>query len=224
VTLAGDLIAVLRRPFHAFPPLDQRRRMRDGLVALALGVALPTLDQELAALAPYRRIAVAGASPDAAMLTDLFNRWNYEHRFWLPIYGLIAGLLLWLLAAALVHWVARMLQGRGSFSGYLKLVGYVALAGIVLLPFSAIDIALKAGASPGASAEFGSLLLVLSLAVFAWQNLLLVLAARSHYGLSIERATTAVLGPVGALIILMIGLVTVGTVLLLVLGRPVLAG
>ena len=198
--------------------------MRDGLVGLSLGVALPALVQELAALAPYRRIAVAGASPDAAVLTDLFNRWNYEQRFWLPVYGLLAGLLLWLLAAALVHWVARMLQGRGSFTGYLKLVGYVALAGIVLVPFSLIEIALKAGASPGAAAEFGSLLLVLSLAVFAWQNLLLILAARSHYGLSMERATTAVLGPVGALIILMISLVIVGGVLLLVLGRPVLTG
>jgi hypothetical protein len=224
VTLAGDLISVLRRPFHAFPPLDERRSLSDGLLALVLGVALPTLVQELAALAPYRRVAVAGASPDAAALTDLFNRWSYEHRFWLPLYGLIAGLVLWLLAAALVHWVARALHGRGSFAGYLKLVGYVALAGIVLVPFNLIDLALKAASSPGAEAQFGSLLLVLSLAVFTWQNLLLILAARGHYALSMERATTAVLGPVGALIVLMIGLVIVGTVLFLVLGRPVLAG
>ena len=223
VTLAGDLISVLRRPFQAFAPLDDSRRLRDGLVALVLGVALPALVQELAALAPYRRITLVSTSPSAAALTDLFNRWSFEQRFWLPLYGLVAGLLLWLLAAALVHWVAMMLHGRGSLTGYLKLVGYVALAGIVIVPFGALDGALKAAGSQSAEAQFGSLLLLLSLAVFAWQNLLLILAAQSHYGLSMERATTAVLGPVGVLIVVLIAVVVIATVLALVTA-PALAG
>ena len=224
VTLAGDLISVLRRPFQAFSPLDNRRTLREGLLALLLGVVVPAVVQEVAALAPYRRIALGSTSVGAAALTDLFNRWSYEQRFWLPLYGLVAGLLLWVLAAALVHGVARVLHGQGSFTGYLKLVGYVALAGIVIVPFSALAAGLKAAGSPGAEGQFGSLLLLLSLAVFAWQNLLLILAAQSHYGLSMERATTAVLGPVGALIILLIALFIVGAVLFLFVSRPVLAG
>ncbi len=223
VTLAGDLISVLRRPFQAFSPLDNRRGLRDGLLALVLGVAIPALIQEVAALAPYRRIVLVSTSVDAAALTDLFNRWSYDQRFWLPLYGLLAGLLLWVLAAALVHGVALMLHGRGSFTGYLKLVGYVALAGTVIVPFSALDAALKAAGSQGAEGQLGSVLLALSLAVFAWQNLLLILAAKSHYGLSMERATTAVLGPVGALIALLIALFIVGAVLFLFVSRPVFA-
>ncbi len=217
--LAGDVVFVLRHPFQALPLLDNRRRLRDGLVALALGVVLPALVQEFAALAPYRRLTAPTTSPEAAVLTNLFNRWSYQERFRLPIYGVVAGLLLWLLAAALVHAVARALHGRGTFTAYLKLVGYVAFAGIVTLPLSALDAALKATGNPAAEGQLGSLLLLLSVGVFAWQNVLLILAAQAHYGLSMERASTAVLGPVGALVVLLIVVVVVATVLALVGGR-----
>lgn len=221
--LFADLAEVLRHPFQAFPRLQQARRLKHGLVALAAALILPALVDEIAGLAPYRSVALPAISPDAAALSDLFSRWSFQERFRLPVYGVMAGLVLWLLAAVLVHAVARALQGRGGLAGYMKLVGYVALAGIITLPFTAADVALKAAGNRTAEAQLSSLVLLLSIAVFAWQNFLLVVAAHSHYGLSMERATAAVLGPVGALIVLLVVTVILVTVVLVV-ARPLVAG
>jgi hypothetical protein len=51
--------------------------------------------------------------------------------------------------------------------------------------------------------------------VFLWQNVLLVLAARNHYGISTERAVAAVIGPIGAVVLLVVALIIVAIVLAL---------
>jgi hypothetical protein len=55
--------------------------------------------------------------------------------------------------------------------------------------------------------------------VFLWQNGLLILAAQVHYGLSTGRAITAVLGPIGCLLILGLALLVL-LVVVAVLSRP----
>ena len=44
-----------------------------------------------------------------------------------------------IIAAALIHVIARTLGGRGSFAGYLKLVGFIALVGVVAVPLDLLD-------------------------------------------------------------------------------------
>jgi hypothetical protein len=51
------------------------------------------------------------------------------------------------------------------------------------------------------------------LAVFLWQNLLLIYAARQHYRISTERAVAAVIGPIGAVVFLIVALVIVAAIL-----------
>ncbi len=202
-----DLFEIVTRPFAALTAIRDRRRLRDGLLALAIALLLPMLVAELAATGPFRPPAQLGSlSDEARLLVDLFARWRYQHRFTLPLVQAAAGLLLWLAAAALIHLAARGLKGRGPLGGYLKLVGYVALAGVVTLPLSLLDAIATAAGNPRFEEQAGTLLLGLSVAVLLWQNVLLIIGAQLHYAISGARATTAVLGPVGCLIVLLLAL------------------
>jgi hypothetical protein len=59
--------------------------------------------------------------------------------------------------------------------------------------------------------QASSLVFLIGLALFLWQNLLLVLAAQIHYGISTGKAVTAVVGPIGCLgaLVLALAIVTV---------------
>jgi hypothetical protein len=48
---------------------------------------------------------------------------------------------------------------------------------------------------------------ILGVAIFLWQNALLVIATRQHYGISTERAVAAVIGPMGAVLVLILALI-----------------
>jgi hypothetical protein len=124
--------------------------------------------------------------------------------------------ILWFVAAGLIHVMARALGGRGDFAGLMKLVGYAALAGLVALPVAIVDALLKLQGAARAQASFGQLAGLVAVAVFLWQNALLVVAARDHYALSTERAVAAVVGPVGAIIVLVLALIILAAVLAII--------
>jgi len=215
--LLADLVLLVRRPFSALRAIDARRRLTDGLVALTLSVTLPAAVAEVAALGPFRPPANLGSLPSlTAQGADIYARWVYMHRYVLPVYGVAISLVLWIAAAGLIHVIARTLGGRGDFAGLAKLVGYAALVGLVALPVALVDALLKLQGAAGAEASFSQLAGLVAVGVFLWQNALLVIATRDHYGLSVERAVAAVVGPIGAVIVLALALIILGIVLTII--------
>ena len=91
-----------------------------------------------------------------------------------------------------MHAFARGLLGRGSFSGYLKLVGFIGALNFLLLPFYLLETALRFSTADSARDLVGSGLVVLEVALFGWQLFLLAVAGRIHYRLNTARAATAV--------------------------------
>jgi hypothetical protein len=219
--LLADLAELVRHPFSALRPIDARRRLADGLLALALSITLPAAVSELAALAPFRPPANLGSLPSlTAQGADIYARWVYMHRFVLPVYGIAISAILWGAAAGLIHAIARALGGRGDFAGLAKLVGYAALVGLVALPVALVDALLKLQGAAQAELAFGQLGSLVAVAVFLWQNGLLVIATRDHYAISTERAVAAVVGPIGAVLVLLLALIILGIVLAIVAQQP----
>ena len=215
--LLADLVGLVRRPFTALRTIDQRRSLAAGLAALGLSITLPAAVAEVAALAPFRPPPSLGSLPSlTAQGADIYARWVYGHRFLLPVYGIAISLILWVAAAGLIHVIARTLGGRGDFAGMAKLVGYAALVGLVALPVALVDALLKLQGATQAEAAFGQLAGFVAVAIFLWQNALLVIAARDHYAISTERAVAAVIGPIGAVVVLALALIILGIVLAII--------
>ncbi len=215
--LWADLVDLVRHPFSALSLIDGRRRPADGLAALGLSVTLPAAVAELGALGPFRPPANLGSLPSlTAQGADIYARWVYMNRFVLPVYGIAISAVLWVAAAGLIHVIARTLGGRGDFAGLVKLVGYAALVGLVALPVVLADALLKLQGGARAEASFGQLAGLAAIAIFLWQNALLVMATRDHYRISTERAVAAVVGPIGAVLVLVIALFFLAVVLTLI--------
>ncbi len=219
--LWADLVELVRRPFTALRLIDARRRLADGLAALALSVTLPAAVAELAALGPFRPPANLGSLPSlTAQGADIYARWVYMHRFVLPVYGITVSAVLWLAAAGLIHVIARALGGRGDFAGLLKLVGYAALVGLVSLPVALVDALLKLQGAARAELSFGQLASLVAIGIFLWQNALLIMATRDHYAVSTERAVAAVVGPIGAVVVLVLALIVLAIILAIIVQQP----
>lgn len=220
MSLWADLVGLVRQPFQALSEIDRRRRLPEGLLALALSIVAPASLAEVAAIAPFRPPAQLNSLPSlTAQGLDIYARWVYQHRFTIPAVGALASLLLWLLAAVAIHLGARALKGVGSLAGLVKLAGFVSLAGLVALPFSLLETLARFSPNPSAETTLASLASLVGAGIFIWQNFLLVLATQSHYGLSIGRAVSAVLGPLGCLLVLGVALLVLA-VLAAVLLRP----
>jgi len=216
-----DLVDLVRHPLSALSQIDARRRLPDGLLALGLSAALPAAIAELAALGPFRPPANLGSLPSlTAQGADIYARWVYMHRFVIPLYGIGVSLVLWIAAAGLIHLIARALGGRGDFAGLVKLVGYAALVGLVVLPVALADALLKLKGDARAELSVGQLAGLLGVAIFLWQNALLVMATRQHYAISTERAIAAVIGPIGAVLVLILALVIVAITLAIMAQQP----
>ena len=212
-----DLWALIRRPFSALETISLHRSLKQGLLALGLSVAAPALISELGALGPYRPPANLGSLPSLTMQgADIYARWTYQHRFILPAYGVLVSLGLWVVAAALIHAIARTLGGRGTFLGYLKLVGYAALVGLAIVPLDLLDSIARLLGNARLELSIGQLATVIGTGIFVWQNVLLIYAARLHYRLSTERAVGAVIGPIGVVAVLLLALLILAVVLLVV--------
>jgi hypothetical protein len=216
-----DLVELVRHPFSALRAIDARRRLAQGLAALALSVMLPAAVAELGALGPFRPPANLGSLPSlTAQGADIYARWVYMHRFVLPMYGIAISATLWFAAAGLIHVIARTLGGRGEFAGMVKLVGYAALVGLVALPVALVDALLKLQGAAQAEASFSQLAGLVAVGILVWQNALLVFATRDHYGISTERAVAAVVGPIGAVFVLLLALIILGIVLAIIAQQP----
>jgi hypothetical protein len=216
-----DLVELVRHPFSALGVIDARRRLADGLLALAVSVSLPAAVAELAALGPFRPPANLGSLPSlTAQGADLYARWVYMQRFLIPVFGIGVSLVLWIAAAGLIHAIARALGGRGDFTGLLKLVGYAALVGVVVLPLALLDALLKLQGNARVELPVGQLVGLLGVAIFLWQNALLVMATRRHYAISTERALAAVIGPIGVVVVLVLALVILAIVLAVIGQQP----
>jgi hypothetical protein len=216
-----DLVDLVRHPFSTLGQIDARRRLADGLLALGLSVTLPAAVAELAALGPFRPPANLGSLPSlTAQGADIYARWVYMHRFLIPVYGIGVSLVLWIAAALLIHGIARALGGRGTFAGLTKLVGFAALVGLVALPATLADALLKLQGNARAELSVGQLAGVLGVAIFLWQNALLVIATRQHYGISTERAVAAVIGPIGAVLVLFVALIILAITLAVIAQQP----
>jgi len=216
-----DLIELVRHPFSALDVIDTRRRLLDGLLALGLSVTLPAAVAELAALGPFRPPANLRSLPSlTAQGADIYARWAYQYRFSIPVYGIGVSLVLWIAAAGLIHGIARALGGRGNFAGLVKLMGYAALVGLVALPVALADAVLKLQGNARAELSVGQLAGLLGVAIFLWQNALLVMATRRHYGLSTERAVAAVIGPIGVALVLIVALIILAITLAVIAQQP----
>jgi hypothetical protein len=128
--------------------------------------------------------------------------------------------VLWVAAGGLIHLIARALGGRGSFAGLMKLVGYAALVGLVALPVGLADALLKLQGNARAELSVGQLAGLLGVAIFLWQNALLVIATRRHYAISTERAVAAVIGPIGAVLVLALALIILAITLAIISQQP----
>jgi hypothetical protein len=91
--------------------------------------------------------------------------------------------------------------------------------GLVVLPVTLADALLKLQGATRAEASFGQLAGLVAVAIFLWQNALLVMATRDHYGISTERAVAAVVGPIGAVLVLVLALFILLVVLALIAQR-----
>jgi hypothetical protein len=212
--MLGELAGLLRRPSTTLAGIDTRRGLGQGMLALGLSATLPAVVSEIAALGPFRPPANLGSLPSlTAQGADIYARWVYQQRFVLPIYGVLISVGLWVAAAGLIHLIARALRGRGSFSGFLTLAGYIALVGLIALPLAILDTLLKIQGNARVELAVGQLLGIAGLAVFVWQNALLVIAARGHYEISTERALAAVIGPIGAVTVLIVIFVLLAVIL-----------
>jgi hypothetical protein len=215
-----DLPRLITHPFEALPEIDRRRSLLDGALALGLSVSAPAILAELAGLAPYRAPAELGSLPSlTAQGLDIYARWVYQHRFLIPVLESLGSTLLWVASGAVIHACAHGLKGTGSLRGFLKLLGFVSLTGLIVLPLSLIETLARLSSNQAALASLTSLVGLAGLAVFLWQNFLLVVAAQAHYRISMGRAVTAVLGPAGCLLTLTLILLVVGLVVA-ILTRP----
>jgi hypothetical protein len=128
------------------------------------------------------------------------------------ILGPVFTLLFVLVWAAVVHGMARLLKGVGTFAGTFTGVSFAYLVTVFAVPFQLLPLVLGQGASV--------LTGLVGFGVFVWSLVLDVIAVRECHRLSTGRAIAAVLVPIAVLI----GLGVLLVVLLVVLVIGGLAG
>src|SRR2546428_340963 len=89
-----------------------------------------------------------------------------------------------------------------------------------LAALALVDALLKIQGNARLELQIGQLQGLLGLAIFLWQNALLVLATRQHYGLSTERAVAAVVGPIGVVVVLVVALIILAVVFAIITQPP----
>ncbi len=92
--------------------------------------------------------------------------------------------------------------------------------GLVSLPVAVVDALLKLQGAARAELSFGQLASLVAIGIFLWQNALLVIATRDHYTVSTERAVAAVVGPIGAVVVLVLALIVLAIILAIIAQQP----
>jgi len=127
----------------------------------------------------------------------------------LPLFsagGFIFSVVKWFVMAGLLHLLAELLGGRGVARGVFVVYGVAGLPAVFMIPVDIILALIQAGS---AVLFFSGLL---SLGIFIWSVVLLIIGVREVHRFSTGRATLAVLMPGLALVVLfIIGMMFIGT-------------
>jgi hypothetical protein len=111
-----------------------------------------------------------------------------------PIFGLISAAV----AAGILHLIARMLSGEGTYEGMFVGLGFASIPQLLAVPFQLLANVGTGGQLVASTISFG---------VAIWSLLLLGIAIRESNRFSTGRAVATLVIPIGAFVVLMILLV-----------------
>ncbi len=203
--LAGyvdDFHGLVRQPQARLRRLAAARHIGDALLVVVTLITLELLASLLAAIPPMAAPPVPHLwfVPDwlthdvSATLQAAYGPAN-RYRMFFPPATAAAALGAWFAGAALVHFVAHLLGGRGPYARYLTLTGYLQGLSLLVVPFSLLHAFLTLAGAPAAGGSVAILALMLAAGVVTWRVVLEIWAAGTVYRLSSGRATIAVLTP-----------------------------
>ncbi len=159
-------------------------------------------------------LPVSPALPAGGPVHDALG-WLNRYRLVIAVVGALSTPLFWLLGAAVVHLIARALRGRGRYTQYLLLAGYLQGLALLAVPFSLLAGGLAlAGLRRSADAMAGVAFMA-QMGLVTARVVLEIIAARIVYQLGNTKATIAVLAPYTLAAVGIVGLLTWATLLLL---------
>lgn len=164
-TLLGYAVDTLAEPVQAFRRMREQPAAYWGLFVFAL-VALAEL-------------SVTDFETLASLEGDLPGfQFSTQFMYTLTVASVVFGALAMLAYSGIVHGVARLLGGSGSFAGFFTAINFALLPGLLHVP---IHLLARAVASPALAA-------IAQFAVGVWCLVLYVLAAREAYQVSTGKA------------------------------------
>lgn len=179
-------LEVLWRPIPAMRRLVADRSLLPALVVVALSAAVNVAAALLAALTLSRSFtpALFPQTPPAQyeqlrqMMPLMFSL--------LPVAGLVAPFVLWLLLAGVLHLVSSAFGGRGPFRGTLLITGVASAANIVGSATQTVSSGLQyaLGPSSAAATALGGISSLLGLAALVWFAILVVIGLQEARTLS----------------------------------------
>lgn len=123
----------------------------------------------------------------------------------LPLFsagGFIYGLIKWFIMAGLLHLLAEFMGGKGKARGVFAVYGVAGIPAIFMIPVNILFFATQAG---GTMTTF--LTGVLSLGLFVWSVVLLIIGMREVHGFSTGSATITVLLPGFTILIVLFAII-----------------
>ena len=114
----------------------------------------------------------------------------------------------WFLMAGLLHLLAELYGGRGGVRGVFTVYGLAGLPAALMIPVQMLAVLFTS------SAAFNAITGILSLAVFIWSVVLLIIGIREVHGFGTGKAALTVFTPALAIVLmLIIGLIMFGSVI-----------
>lgn len=122
--------------------------------------------------------------------------------------GFFLGFVKWFLMAGLLHLLAELYGGRGDARGVFTVYGLAGLPAALIIPVQLLAVFFAS------SVALDTITGLLSLAVFVWSVVLLVIGIREVHGFSSGKAALTVFTPTLAIIfMLIVGLIMFGSVI-----------
>jgi len=122
--------------------------------------------------------------------------------------GFFLGFVKWFFMAGLLHLLAELYGGRGDARGVFTVYGLAGLPAALMIPVELLTVLFAP------SAAFNTINGLLSLAVFIWSVVLLIIGIREVHGFSSGKAALTVFTPALAIVfMLIVGLIMFGSVI-----------